>query len=329
MLQEELPNKICISGDSLPIRLDRAIASNFTAYSRATIQNLIQNGNVRVSGKIVTDCSYQVKHPALVEFTKIQDQKKKQLPSSHTPLLVAFEDDDIIILDKPHGIAVHPTSNNSNKVTLVDLLKLHCGKDLSDISGPLRPGIVHRLDANTSGLMVVAKNNAAHKILSDAFASKQVERLYIALVFGVPSLQSGIISANIKRSTRDRTKMTITNSGGRRAVTHYTVMETFRDKVSMLECRLDTGRTHQIRIHMSFKNHPIIGDKIYISSKNFNLSTLSKETTEAINSMSRQALHSYKISLQHPITNTDLMFESALPQDIQHILDLLRLDITS
>ena len=236
---------------------------------------------------------------------------------------VVYEDDDLLVLNKPAGIVVHPAAGNYEG-TLVNALLAHCKNSLSGIGGVIRPGIVHRLDKDTSGLMVVAKNDKAHNGLSEQFAVHSLERSYLALVWGMPSPSGGVVETQIGRSPVNRKKMAVVASGGKRAETHYQMLETYANgAVSLVRCTLKTGRTHQVRVHMTSLGHPLIGDKVYGKTPK---AALRSESLKTAAEFPRQALHSYKMSFEHPVTGKTMRFEIPLPADMQSVVDSFEKD---
>jgi 23S rRNA pseudouridine1911/1915/1917 synthase len=245
------------------------------------------------------------------------------------PLNIVYEDDALIVLDKPAGLVVHPAAGHA-KGTLVNALIAHCGESLSGIGGVKRPGIVHRLDKDTSGLMVVAKTDAAHRALSAQFADKTagpLERSYLALVWGAPGRPKGTIDAPLDRHPQARDKRAV-RQGGRDAVTHWQVLERFagsdgKPVASLLECRLETGRTHQIRVHLAHIGHPIQGDATYGAGFMTKGQLLGPKARAALAHLGRQALHAYLLAIEHPITGKSLRFQSELPGDLRRLRDAL------
>jgi 23S rRNA pseudouridine1911/1915/1917 synthase len=304
---------LTIPADQDRQRLDKTLAllaaSVAPELSRARIAKLLQDGHVTLNGKAVTDLSRKVKADEVYEITL--PPPEPALPEAQDiKLTVIYEDKDVVVIDKPVGLVVHPAPGNRDK-TLVNALLAHCGSSLSGIGGVARPGIVHRLDKETSGLIVVAKNDAAHQKLSAQFADRSLSRTYQALVHGVPMLRVGIIDAPIGRSPRDRKKMAVT-AKGKPARTHYNVLENF-DAAALVECKLETGRTHQIRVHMAHIKHPVIGDPTY-----------GRRTAKNIPDFPRQALHAAAISFIHPRTGKVMKFEAKLPKDMTNLLKALR-----
>ena len=303
-------------------RLDRFLALTFPEVSRARFQRLIAEGQVTVEGIPVTETRHKLK-PGQAVKAVIPPAVAAEPQAETIPLSVVYEDKDLIVIDKPPGLVVHPGAGNETG-TLVNALIAHCGDSLSGIGGVKRPGIVHRLDKDTSGLLVIAKNDAAHQGLSEQFAAHgkdgRLERAYLAIVWGIPERNRGTVSANIARSNTNRQKMAVSRSEtSREAVTHYEVLERFSG-ASLIRCVLETGRTHQIRVHMTHIGHPLLGDKAYGSSFKASLSTLSNTARNAVNILNRQALHAGKLGFEHPRTGKALSFESPMPADMVQLL---------
>jgi 23S rRNA pseudouridine1911/1915/1917 synthase len=310
-------------------RLDRVVAQAFPEVSRARFQKLIAEGQVTVEGKAVTETRHKLKigQTIIVTFPPAVEAEPK---AETIPLVVVYEDKDLIIIDKPPGLVVHPGAGNETG-TLVNALIAHCGDSLSGIGGVKRPGIVHRLDKDTSGLLVVAKNDAAHQGLSDQFAAHgrdgRLERAYNAIIWGTPERSSGIISAAMARSNTNRQKMMVSRSEtAREAVTHYEVLENFGKPpvACFIRCVLETGRTHQIRVHMTHIGHPLLGDRTYGQSFKASLNNLSEAAQNAVKSLNRQALHASVLGFEHPRTGKALRFESPIPPDMSELLKALK-----
>lgn len=311
-------------------RLDKALAQAFPGHSRARFQSLIADGAVSVEGATVREPAHKVK-----PGDRIRVQMPEAAPAEprgeSMPLAILHEDADLIVIDKPAGLVVHPAAGNETG-TLVNALIAHCGESLSGIGGVRRPGIVHRLDKDTSGVMVVAKTDRAHHGLSAQFAAHgrdgRLERAYLAIVWGVPERRTGTVDAAIGRSSANRQKMTVSRGGGARAaVTHYEVLETLGTPpvASLLRCRLETGRTHQIRVHMAHIGHPLLGDKAYGSGFRSSAAKLSETGKMLLNALNRQALHATVLGFEHPVSGRPVHFESPPPEDFAALLAALRL----
>ncbi len=304
-------------------RLDKVLAEALENLSRTRIKDLIQKERVFLGGGAdqiaVTDPAYRVIGEQ-VFFIDLPKTAPAILRPQAIGLTVVYEDDDIIIIDKPAGLVVHPAAGNPDG-TLVNALLAHCEGSLSGIGGVARPGIVHRLDKDTSGLLVAAKNDQAHKGLAEQFSEHTAERAYQAAVWGVPSPREGKIEGNIGRSPRNRKKMAIVRSGGKPARTRYRVLRTFGAFASLIECRLDTGRTHQIRVHMASIGHTVIGDPLYGSGSRRR--GLPETARQAAKDLGRQALHAYVIGILHPRTLERIKLTSVLPDDITSLISKL------
>jgi len=235
---------------------------------------------------------------------------------------ILYEDKDLIVLDKPSGLVVHPGAGQQNQ-TLVDFLIKKYGKNLSNLSGIDRPGIVHRLDKDTSGLLLIAKNNKIHKLLQEKFEKREVNRLYLAIVWGLLNKNSGSFIMNIGRNPKNRKKFSIFKVGGKRAITKYKVKKNFSNVASLIECKLLTGRTHQIRVHLSSSGNSIIGDKKYGKNKSKLLKNVDKSLINDIVSFKRQALHAYFLSFVHPIKKKKIQLNSVLPSDFNNLVKKL------
>ena len=299
-------------------RLDRALAAALPTLSRERLKALVSSGALAgEAGVPVRDPATKVRGTEHFTLTVPAPRPAHNEPQD-IPLVIAFEDEHLLVVDKPAGLVVHPAAGNFDG-TLVNALLHHCGGSLSGIGGVARPGIVHRIDKDTSGLLLVAKTDRAHEGLARQFADHSIERRYLALVLGVPRLGSGVIDAPLARSPLNRKKIAIVTAGrGKRAVTHWTRLETLRDS-ALVECRLETGRTHQVRVHLASVGHPLLGDPVYGKSSR-NLSPLLAELR-----FTRQALHAARIGFIHPVTLHRLSFDSALPSDMQDLFSRLSL----
>ncbi len=304
-------------------RLDKFLSQRLVEYSRSRIKSLILKGYVSNARQKITDPSHRVK-PTESYVIEVPAVRPAKPVGQKIFLNVIYEDVDLIVIDKPAGLVVHPAAGNQD-MTMVNALIFYCGDSLSGIGGETRPGIVHRLDKDTSGLIVAAKNDIAHRGLAKQFAERSVERAYKAVVWGMPREKSGTIEGNIGRNPRNRRKMAIVNRGGKHAITKYWVEKKIgiKDKfwASLIKCRLQTGRTHQIRVHLTSIGNPIIGDPLYgarDSRKVFN--DISMDFQDSIKLLKGQALHAYLIGFRHPITGEKIKFESSLPADIEALL---------
>jgi 23S rRNA pseudouridine1911/1915/1917 synthase len=278
-------------------RLDRVLQRHVPELSRSRFKQLILAGAIAVDG------------------AEQRDPARRVPAAQPIPLAIRFEDEHLIVLDKPAGLVVHPAPGNADG-TLVNALLAHCGMSLTGIGGVRRPGIVHRLDKDTSGLLVVAKTEPAHRALSRDFAARRIERAYSAFVWGVPVPTTREISGNIGRSPRNRKKMAVVADGrGKAAVTRYRVERRFADHAALIECRLLTGRTHQIRVHLAHAGHPLIGDPVYGTRAGRAVTRLGPAGA-AIGAFPRQALHARLLGFTHPATGEKLAFESPLPDDL-------------
>jgi 23S rRNA pseudouridine1911/1915/1917 synthase len=314
-----------------PARLDRALAEAFPDLSRSRLQALAREGHVRVDDHVVQDPGQKIRPGALLSV--LVPPPAPAEPAGETiPLDVVYEDPDLIVIDKPAGLVVHPAAGHASG-TLVNALIAHCGASLSGIGGIQRPGIVHRLDKDTSGLLVVAKNDRAHQGLAAQFADHgragPLERAYLALVWGVPSRAGGTISAAVGRHATHREKMAVVPSGrGREAITHWSIVERLpahgEALATLLRCELETGRTHQIRVHMAHMHHPLLGDALYGSGFRTRARRLNPAAAEALDRLGRQALHAAVLGFEHPVTGEALRFESPLPDDMATLLAALR-----
>ena len=309
-------------------RLDRLLADRLADFSRSRLQALIRAGEVMREGAVVVDLGQRVK--AGETYTVIVPAPEPAAPQAQTmPLAVVYEDAHLIVIDKPAGLAVHPGPGHASG-TLVNALIAHCGTSLSGIGGVRRPGIVHRLDKDTTGLLVVAKTDTAHAGLSRQFAAHgadgQLERRYRALVWGAPDRPRGAIDAALARSSANRTKIAVVREeAGRHAVTHYEVIERYggggkaKPIASLLELALETGRTHQIRVHLAHVGHPLLGDMTYGAGFKASARNLGEEAQAALEALGRQALHAGLLAFVHPVTGKRLRFTSPMPADMARL----------
>jgi 23S rRNA pseudouridine1911/1915/1917 synthase len=311
-------------------RLDRVLADQFEDLSRTRLKALIVAGHVSIGGTPILDPAYQVKvdETIIVEVPPAVDPEPE---GENIPLDIVYEDDDIIVLNKPMGLVVHPAAGHETG-TLVNALIAHCGTSLSGIGGVKRPGIVHRLDKDTTGLMVVAKNDRAHQSLTAQFADHgrtgALRRGYMAFIWGMPPRPRGTIDQPIDRHPHAREKMAV-RASGRQAITHWEMLETFDGRdgkpiAALLACQLETGRTHQIRVHLGHAGHPLIGDDVYGAGFRTKTSQLSAAAKTAVAALGRQALHAYLLQIEHPATGEIMNWQSGLPQDLVLLQDALR-----
>ena len=280
-------------------RIDRFIAQEINEISRSMIQKLIDKGCVFADDEIITDKDFKTRLGDIYQINIPNPEDPKPI-AQDIKLDVLYEDDDLIVVNKPAGMTVHPASG-VYKDTLVNALLFHCKGSLSGIGGVARPGIVHRIDKNTSGVLVVAKNDASHRTLSEQFFNHSIERTYYAIVYNVPNPTKGIIEGNIARSSFDRKKMALVKNGGKSAITHYEVVENYKNAASMVKCNLETGRTHQIRVHLSSIGCHLVGDDVYEKPKKSSVN-LQNDVKKYVNSFPRQALHAYSLGFIHPRT---------------------------
>ena len=299
------------------LRLDRALGELFSDYSRNFLANLVTDGRVRIDGTPATKPSQRVETGQRLEID-VPDAAPSGIASQEIPLTVLHEDADVVVIDKPAGLVVHPAAGHADG-TLVNALLFHV-KDLSGVGGEIRPGIVHRLDKDTSGVMIIAKHDAAHRKLTEAWNTERVRKEYVALVYGTPSNDRGTIEAPIGRDPRDRKRMAVV-AGGRAAITDYEVAERLR-YVSLVRCRLRTGRTHQIRVHMKHLGHPIVGDPVYSGPQWRGIPD--KKVQKLLSSLERQMLHAARITFAHPTSGISMTFEAPLPEDFAKVIEAMR-----
>lgn len=311
-----------VNKDYKGIRIDKFLTFSFPDLSRSQVQRLIKDGNVSCDDNIIADNAFKVREDDVYQIF-IPPAVEAEPKPENIPIDIVYEDDDLIVVNKPAGMTVHPAPG-AYSGTLVNALLFHCGDSLSGIGGVKRPGIVHRIDKDTSGLLVVAKNDQAHRFLSEQFFEHSIERTYYALVYGTPNPLNGKIEGNIGRSSYDRKKMAIVSVGGKSAVTHYQTVEVFKNVASLVKCNLETGRTHQIRVHMSSIGCNLIGDQVYEKSKKTLIKGIDENVKKTINSFPRQALHATTLGFVHPRSKEFVQFESAFPQDFQSLYNVLK-----
>ncbi|HET7317254.1 MAG TPA: RluA family pseudouridine synthase [Sphingomicrobium sp.] len=295
-------------------RLDRALAIAVPTLSRERLKALIRSGALTASEAKVRDPAAKVRGDEAFRL-EIPEPEPAHNVAQAIPLTIVFEDEHLLVVDKPAGLVVHPAAGNPDG-TLVNALLHHCGESLSGIGGVARPGIVHRIDKDTSGLLVVAKTDVAHEGLAKQFAAHSIERKYLAIVSGVPKSAQGTIDAPLARSSANRKKIAIVEDGrGKRAVTHWKRLEVLKDS-ALVECSLETGRTHQVRVHMASIGHPLLGDPVYGGGK------VHRELLKNL-AFHRQALHAARLGFTHPVTKHRLSFSSGMPADMQELFNHL------
>ncbi len=297
-------------------RLDKFLLSKL-GLSRSKIQKLIHNGNVKINQKVISIPHHKVKRNEIVEV-RILPISPTTLEAENIPLNVLYEDEELIVINKPAGLIVHPAGEKKTQ-TLVNALLNHCGEEILKIGGNERGGLVHRLDKNTSGVMVIAKTEKTHNEIARQFKERETEKIYIALVWGIIKENTGEINIPIGRSIGDRKKMSIFSAKARESRTLFTVKERFED-FALLELELKTGRTHQIRVHLSSLGHPIIGDEVYGGKKRITSSSLKKIKDK----ITRQLLHAHKLKFYHPTLKKIMEFEAPLPKDMQYAINWAR-----
>jgi 23S rRNA pseudouridine1911/1915/1917 synthase len=319
-------NSIKFSVDDLDVgkRLDVMLSEKITELTRSNIKKIIESNNVEINGLISSSPSKKLKLNDSITLIKINN-KTNEIIAANIKLDIVFEDKDLVIVNKPAGMVVHPGAGNYDK-TLVNALMYKYKNKLSNINGLLRPGIVHRIDKDTSGLLVVAKNNLSHSKLGKQFSDHSIQRKYLALVWGVIRPLSGKIETLISRSKKKRQLMTVSDVNGKKAITNYKTLKVFSikdiPKIRLIECNLETGRTHQIRVHMQYKDASLLGDKQY-GKKNIKFKKINRDFENKLSMLNGQALHAMSLGFMHPIKNKFIMFESKLPKDLNKLFDLL------
>jgi len=322
--------EFAVADEAAGTRLDAWLAGRIADLGRNRAKRLILEGHVAIGGRTIVEAKRPVK-PGERIVVDLPPPVAAEPEAETIPLNIVYEDGALIVIDKPAGLVVHPAAGNQTG-TLVNALIAHCGPSLSGIGGVTRPGIVHRLDKDTSGLMVVAKTDRAHKRLAAQFADHgrtgPLERGYMALVWGAPGRMIGTIAAALGRSTRNREKIEVKRTGGREAITHYRVAERYGPKAkpvaALVECRLETGRTHQIRVHLASIGHPVVGDRAYGSGFATKAALLAEPARSLAAGFPRQALHAYLLGFEHPETGEAKTFESALPDDMAALVAALK-----
>ncbi|UMM09098.1 RluA family pseudouridine synthase [Gluconobacter frateurii] len=316
MSDPETPFRLVVDASLAGQRVDRALADAIGTISRSRVKTLIEEGHLSRNGQAVREPADTLREgmDLILSFPAALPARPM---AEDLPLTILYEDRDLIVLDKQAGLVTHPAPGNETG-TLVNALLGHCGEGFEGIGGEKRPGIVHRLDKDTSGLMVVAKNAMAHNALSEAFAARDIDRAYMALAWGLLPA-SGEFDGAIGRDKKDRKRMTVVQSGGKPALTRFKLLEPIHASVSLIECKLATGRTHQIRVHLSQAGHPLLGDPVYLRRIPAAARGLPQDAKDAALDFPRQALHAARLGFIHPRTKKPLSFETAPPQDFQDL----------
>jgi len=316
---------LIVKDEDKNLRVDVFINKKENEISRTRVKNLILNQNLKLNNKVIKDPSKRIIAGDVLEL-RIPEPKKASLKPYKYKLDITYEDEDIIVLNKPAGIIMHPGAGNFDN-TIVNALINHDKKSLSNIGGELRPGIVHRIDKNTSGLVVIAKNNQTHEHLSIQFANHSITRIYQLLIWGKIRPSKGKVETLITRSSKNRQLMEVSRTKGKRAITNYETIEIFENKktptLSLLECKLDTGRTHQIRVHMNYLGNSIVGDDKY-KKKFKKIKNIDPSLEKNLINLKRQFLHAKTIGFIHPKKNEEMRFNSILPHELEIILKMLR-----
>lgn len=297
-----------IDKETQSTRIDLVLSLLLSETSRSFIQKLIEGGRLTINGQLCTSKKYKVSEGDVVEIT-VPEPEKLVIKEENIPLDIVYEDDDVLVVNKPRGMVVHPAVGNYTG-TLVNAVMYHCKGRLSSINGVIRPGIVHRIDKDTSGLLMIAKNNRAHESLSRQLAEHTITRKYTALVYNNFSEEEGTVDAPLGRDPKNRLRRAVTRENSKRAVTHWRVLERF-GKYTLIEAQLETGRTHQIRVHMAYTNHPLVGDMLYGPKKQ----TLFQDG---------QLLHAGVLGFVHPSTGEYMEFSRPLPEEFQQVIERLR-----
>jgi 23S rRNA pseudouridine1911/1915/1917 synthase len=322
--------EVIVAGDEGSVRLDRVLALRSPELSRSRLKALILAGHVAVKGAAIRDPAYHVAKGDTITID-VPEAVAAEPAGEAIALDIVHEDDDIIVINKPKGLVVHPAAGHETG-TLVNALIAHCGASLSGIGGVKRPGIVHRLDKDTTGLMVAAKNDRAHQSLTEQFADHgrtgAMRRGYLAFAWGLPNRQRGTVDAPIDRHPHAREKMAVRESG-RPAITHWEISESFNGRdgkpiAALLACQLETGRTHQIRVHLAHIGHPLLGDAVYGPHFKTKANALGPRAQAALAALGRQALHAYLLTIEHPRTGEILSWEAPLPEDLLLLGNALR-----
>lgn len=324
----DVTHEVVVSEDDASMRIDRMLANHIEDLSRTRIKALIEAGQVTLrelgsdANEIITDPSLKLKEGQEIRII-VPETQDHVIEAQDMDLDVLYEDAELIVINKPVGLVVHPAPGHRDG-TLVNALLYHCGDSLTGIGGLRRPGIVHRIDKDTSGVMIAAKTDAAYVGLQAQFADHSIERAYHAIVWGLPHPTSGTIEGNIGRSERNRQKMAIQEGKGRHAITHYRTLEILGNVGALLECRLETGRTHQIRVHLTHMGHGVIGDTVYGRARKARKGSLPEAARAILQDYNHQALHAKILGFKHPISGESLTFEAEPPDEFKALLGALR-----
>ena len=306
------------------LRLDKFLAEKLKTLTRSQIKKIIQANGVKINDEIVDSAAEKIKNASKISIS-IEEEKKNYIKAKKISLDITYEDKEIIVVNKPSGLTVHPGAGNKEN-TLVNGLMYKYKKNLSNMNGPFRPGIVHRIDKETSGLLVLAKNNSSHVKLSKQFSDHSIKRKYFALVWGVIRPLKGKISTFLTRNKRNRQLMSVSTVSGKKAITNYKTLKVFNHKnipkISLIECILETGRTHQIRVHLSHSGNPLLGDRKY-GKKRLQFKKIDESFYKILINFNRQALHAKSLGFIHPKNNKIVNFDSKLPHDFKKMLDYL------
>ena len=317
--------KFTVSEEQNVKRVDHFIVEELPTFSRTKISKLIKEGALLVNNQAIEESSKKISFGDVIELT-VPEPVATDLQAQDISLAVVYEDDDLLVINKPIGMVVHPGAGNPDG-TLVNALLHHCKGNLSGINGELRPGIVHRIDKDTSGLLVVAKNDIAHNVLAKQFEDHSIQRTYLAFVWGMPKPIHGRIETLIGRSKYNRQKMSADVGSGKNAITNYKTLEVFKGKtipdISLIECKLETGRTHQIRVHLAHKGNPILGDQMY-GKKIRKIRDLDEELSVVLENINFQALHAQSLGFLHPKSDQELFFTTELPKDLLNLQKMLK-----
>ena len=306
-------------------RIDRFLADAIGMLSRSRVKSLIEHGQLCCDGEVLSEPSQPVRPGATYRINLPPPASASPQPQA-IPITTLYEDADLIVLNKPAGLVVHPAPGNEDG-TLVNALLAHCGEQLTGIGGERRPGIVHRLDKDTSGVMVVAKTQLANTALTAAFAARDLDRAYLALVWGLPNPLAGDIEGTIGRDKRDRKRMAVVTRHGKTALTHYRTLRAWQTAVAMLECRLATGRTHQVRVHLASRGHPVVGDPLYLRRVPAVARALPEPIRHRLLDFPRQALHAAHLGFAHPRTGRPFSFTADPPADMAALIASLDRDL--